>query len=200
MAHVDARSLPFSRDVSRVMTEFLDGEVRPKNTLDAALARVGLAREEAAWPDLFAPAGTTLALPRESALSISTESAAMYKRWIGLADDEIESGARLGVSARPRTATPSADAEREDIENAALAYLWGPSKDVAAWRETIERTFAPFSAHVVTFGTIHLGEGASLVIDNTPAIVIAERLVLDGGSLTISTPSHLTIGEVIKRR
>ena len=183
-----------------------------EETVQSALQRIGMPRASFTWADLHAAAGEVVVLPRDRARLagghriIETPSAAVYKQWIGFDDGAIRRGAQqsadidldaiLSLEDLLR-AGPGSDAAERAIACAAAAFLFGDSAVVERYRPLIERRYAPFRAQLVTARQIVLEAGASLLLDESPAILIADEVIFRGGSLDVRSGCHATFGVVV---
>jgi hypothetical protein len=183
-----------------------------EDTVQFALQRIGIERSSLKWTDLHLAAGEVVVLPRDGARLagshriVETASAAVYKQWIGFDDDAIRRGVqksadidRNGILSLEDLlrAGPHSDTAERAIACAAAAFLFGDSALVERYRPLIERRYAPFRAQLLIARQIVLEAGASLLVDENPAVLIADEVIFRGGSLDVRSGCHATFGVVV---
>lgn len=139
---------------------------------------------------------------------IETSDLAEYKSWVGVEDHEIDPDQfplrenqipSQAWSGRPVASLADlTDEERIDVERAKDLYLFGYSPWTESYRQVIETCFAPFTANVYCAESIRVAPEGRLVIDGVPAILVVNRLTIDGGQLAITAACRAWIGHLVK--
>jgi hypothetical protein len=139
----------------------------------------------------------------------STDQFSQFKDWIGIPDDQFETGifplptqpsAQWLQTEIPKLAQLS-DTEKENIQTAGFAYLFGNSKLVESYQSAIEALHAPFEAVAYVIDCLTIEPDASLIVQGTrPAILLFNRLnIIHGGTIKLYCPTALTVQRLHKQ-
>lgn len=179
-----------------------------------ALALLGVG-DQVFLEELTVPTGTTAYLSSDpdlgSALaprSLRTGSIDEFKSWMSL-DDESHARTPERMRWEPPAAPWSgrevsdaealSDPEREQVERAYWAYVYGDSHLVKSYRQVLERCYAPFEAALYTASRVSVEPDASLIVTGAPAILLLEDLIIEaGGSLEVRAECSALIGRLHK--
>jgi len=153
---------------------------------------------------------TTLALsaPFQPCLR-STNNLDQFKAWIGLPNSLFEQGVfsfTKELPSKPWMPKAVSDtsslspAEREDIQRASYAYIFGNSKLVDGYKQVIEKLHAPFEVAVCAIEKVIIEAGGSLIIQGSrPAVLIFGELeIIEGGNIKIYAPTNMTVQKLHK--
>ena len=188
---------------------------RPAEVVEDGLQRCGLGREAFVWNDLILSEGDRVELPCEphhlpgGIVEVQSDSFDFFKGAVGFDDEEVLRGPK---SIRPpmpsrkrldpskvRDVAKLTPAQEAELVIAGDAYLYGVSSRTKAWRDLVEKRYAPFRVSVVAARRIVLPYGAELLVHVFPTLLIAEELVFAGGSLNINGKTRIHVGRVIKK-
>jgi hypothetical protein len=161
---------------------------------------------------------TPLIVPAHSTITLSTTSGAeskltphicstnqfdQFKAWIGFSDEDFEKGIlptpELPSSPWQHQTVPAATAltplEKQNIQVAGFAYLFGHSSQVESYKTAIETLHAPFEAVVYAIERVSIAAGGCLVVQgDRPAIILINELeIIEGGHITLHSPTTLTV-------
>jgi hypothetical protein len=139
----------------------------------------------------------------------STERVDTFKAWVGVADEDAVADSPMArywrLPASPwsgrsfRRAADLSPAEREDIETAGRAYIFGNSCAVASYREAIERVTGTFEVAVYAARSVRIAPGAMLRVSGAPAVLLFGELeIADGGQLVVQSVCRAAIGRLTK--
>ncbi|MEB3311177.1 MAG: hypothetical protein VKJ02_13185 [Snowella sp.] len=132
-----------------------------------------------------------------------------FKAWIGMPNALFEQGVFSFTQALPSSPWPSnyfpessrlTDLEKENIQKAGYAYLFGNSQLVASYKAVIEKLHAPFEVAVWAIEKIRIEAGSSLIIQgDLPAVLMVGELeIVEGGNITLYSPTNLTVQKLQK--
>jgi hypothetical protein len=128
-------------------------------------------------------------------IRISTGNIDVYKRWVGVDDDECPPDSAIarrwqlpGPWRRRNIADISelAPDERADLEKAGWAYIFGHSKLVQSYRHVIEQFNAPFGAVVYPLRKLTVRPGGRLVVTGAPAVLLVDDVELHASGQIIT--------------
>jgi hypothetical protein len=142
-------------------------------------------------------------------LLIRTESVDEFKSWIGTNDIEFASNPALAgywqLPEKPWNGRPVTDPqqltsnERQEIEKAGWAYIFGDARTVASYRQVIELLSAPFEAAIYAARKVTIRPGGRLIVSGIPAILLFEEVELHArGKIVTYTPCAATFGKLEK--
>lgn len=128
------------------------------------------------------------------------------KRLVGIPDSSFEAGASDDhltyppvprYAARWSTYLALSMPEREELERAAYAYLFGDSSKVAGWKDVIERLLLPREISFMAAGNVTVTPDHPLRIthpSNTFGVVTIEP----GGTIIVETDSTMNVQLLVK--
>jgi hypothetical protein len=87
--------------------------------------------------------------------------------------------------------------ERNDLEAAAYAYLFGDSSKVAGWRDVIDRLLLPRELSFVAVETVVVTPGSPLYITN-PSYTFATVEIKPGGQIIVESDSSVDVQLLVK--
>lgn len=142
-------------------------------------------------------------------LLMRTQSVDEFKSWVGMNDIEFASNPALAgywpLPEKPWNGRPVTDpqqltgSERQEIEKAGRAYIFGDARAVASYRQVIELLGAPFEAAVYAARKVTIRPGGRLIVSGIPAILLFEEVELHaGGKIVTYTPCAATFGRLEK--
>jgi len=138
-----------------------------------------------------------------------TADIAEFKEWIGMSNALIEQEPLDGLPALPKNAWPSgrviasldglSAAEVADVEAAANAYIWGDSRLVRSYKETLDRVYGPFEVDVYVVSKLVVDAGATLLVSGRPTAILCESIELhDGSSLRLHAVTRMWVQSLRK--
>jgi len=87
--------------------------------------------------------------------------------------------------------------ERNDLESAAYAYLFGDSTKVAGWRDSIDRLLLPRELSFVAVEKVTVKPGSPLYISN-PSYTFGVVEIEPGGTIIVQADSAVSIQLLVK--
>ncbi|HEV8020559.1 MAG TPA: hypothetical protein VGP41_04805 [Candidatus Lustribacter sp.] len=117
-----------------------------------------------------------------------------FKRWIGVADAEIDAGLITPQSIRPALSPDeiqrlwSRDQRSAFAETDAAAhwYLFGRARDAAAYQRLLERLRGPFHAALFVLDELHVTSRGALTIEGLPTALAVRNVHIEPGG-TVSS-------------
>jgi len=89
-------------------------------------------------------------------------------------------------------------AERNDLEAAAYAYLFGDSSKVAGWKDVINRLLLPRELSFVAYECITVKPGMPLILTN-PSYTFGTVIIEQGGEIIVQSESKMDAQLLIKQ-
>lgn len=174
--------------------------------VEGILAKYGLQGDKHMTGSLTVHKNSVVKLSRHSEdrgthLVLKTHDLDQFKRWVGVPDaifeDEevtynhpIPEEMIVNVKKCPCSMT---HLEKTALYDAARCYIWGPSHRVSAYKETIEKMFAPMEVvtHIYTTLDVH----STLVFEETDqaVVVLANTINFYPGGKIEARGTNLTI-------
>ena len=138
---------------------------------------------------------------------LETGSLDRYKQWIGVADQQIQSGLVMPPKELPSTSPDRLAVSKskldapdlEEIKRAFDYYTFGNSAVVTDYHSVITMHCAPFAAALYACRELEIQSGATLEFTNLPAILLLDRLIIhQGGAVKFYTPAKVVVGVLEK--
>jgi hypothetical protein len=129
------------------------------------------------------------------------------KRLLGVPDSAFTSGAsdqHIRYSPPPghadnrqMTFLALTQPERNDLESAAYAYLFGDSTKVAGWRDVINRLLLPRELSFVAYESVTVKPGSPLYITH-PSNTFGTIIIEQGGEIIVEADSNMDVQLLVK--
>lgn len=167
------------------------------------------------WDALTVQSGSTIVFSTTSdapshlaSRLCTTDRFDQFKAWVGLPDVKFEQGifplpeqpSTQWIQAKVPNAEHLTDVEKENIQTAGFAYLFGDSKRVESYQAAIETLHAPFEAVVYALDRLTIEPGGCLIVEgNRPVILLFNHLtIVQGGIIQLYCPTTMTVQQLHK--
>jgi hypothetical protein len=178
-----------------------------------ALRDYGFSEDDVRPEPLVVRSGETVHLAAQPGQGIhlsrlQTHDVDQFKRWIGVADRDLDEGVCVPPARMPGAWTRALEGPIEqltssqwhDVLLAANYYLFGDSRRVGQFRTAIECHLAPFWAALYAVEYLFVEAGGTLVVSGDPAIVLVGTLDLEqGGRLMFHSPLRMLVETMSKQ-
>lgn len=163
--------------------------------VEAMLARYGLGGETYMRGRLVVAEATVLELRHDTPLggthiTLTTYDLDQAKRWIGTPDSVFDDEP-FGLEppshafASPKQLANLTQEEATALQEAARHYLYGDSRQVRAYKESLETMFAPFEVKTYIYTTLEVS--GVLTFKDPAALVLANTILFRPGGRIEST-------------
>lgn len=168
--------------------------------VESILARYGLEGDIHMRGNLVVPPNTVFHLQHGSPaggthLALVTDDLDQVKRWIGTPDTVYEQEAfelapPQAEASSPKSFDELTPEELETLTEAVRHYVFGDSRGVRNFKESIEAAFAPFETKVYIYTTLEIS--GTLKFTDPSALILANTILFRPGG-TLQSTGNLSV-------